>query len=213
MITSRHNDARRIQPSAAFAASSAPCDRILNWLRDDHGAALSYAALLRREMSASRLDHKLIGSLINKLADAPDDIHHVIEHKLFRQLRRRLGTPLKRRLDLDTLHEERRESRFAMLEARRDANGVIAGDARERRSVLAFCDCVERHARIEERLLLPFARRFLPNEDWAETVEAFDLYNDVLSAIRRQTASSAECAPKESPMPASLQKGGDFTRQ
>lgn len=89
-----------------------------------------------------------------------------------------------RRLDLDRLHEERRERRIAMFKARRNANGVMLGGPRERSAILAFCDCVERHARIEERLLLPFAKRSLPNDDWAEIVETFNLHNDILSAIR-----------------------------
>ena len=180
-----------MQRRVVSAAPPAPRDCILNRLREDHAAALACVTMLRREMSHARQDRLLTGMLLDKLSDAPDDIHHIIERMLFHDLRRRFGPPLIRRFDLDRLHEERRERRIEVLEARNGAGGAFTNSARERTAVLALCDCAETHAMLEERLLLPFAERFLSDDDWAAVAEALDAYSEILAAITSRRASFA----------------------
>lgn len=192
LITSPHSGGvLRMQRRVVSAAPPAPRDCILNRLREDHAAALACVTMLRREMSHARQDRLLTGMLLDKLSDAPDDIHHIIERMLFHDLRRRLGPPLIRRFDLDKLHEERRERRSELLKARDNACETFANSARERRAVLALCDCAETHATLEERLLLPFAERFLSDDDWAAVAEALDAYSEILAAITSRRASFA----------------------
>lgn len=171
---------------APYAAPFALRDVTLRRLRGDHDAALACATLLRKEIMRSTPDIPLVRTVIVKLSDAPDDIHHLVERMLFHKLRNRFGPRLTRRLDLDRLHDERRDRRIDALNA--SGGRAFANSEREQSAVLALCDCAETHARLEDRFLLPFAARFLSEDDWAAAGEALSAYSDFLAALHQRAA-------------------------
>jgi len=151
----------------------------LKTLHDEH---LALAALLRTlllmiaQARASRTapDFGALRALLFYVEEFPEKRHHRKESELlFPKLRAR--TPLARGV-LDRLDEEHTRGEHRVRELQHDLNAYeILGETQRahfEEAAQRYVDFYLAHMALEEREILPLARRMLTPEDWRELDEA-----------------------------------------
>jgi len=148
-----------------------------------------------KEVHAKRLepDFALFEAILQYVQDFPDRFHHPKEDEfLFPAVRRRAPEV---RPALDTLahqHEEgvRHTNELKWRLAAWKEGGAAALPAFEA-AASAFIDFQRRHMGLEEREIIPAARRTLTGEDWARIDEAFTANEDPMFGKRPKAAFDA----------------------
>ena len=162
--------------------------RALDVIRDEHRALAGMLTALRtlvRDVVAGRAqpDFALLRSIVFYVHAFPERLHHPKESDLLFKALRERGAPVTATLDrLDADHARGEEAvmrlEMALLEyeqlgeSRRDAFAA---------AVEAYVDAYLRHMELEEREVLPMARRLLGEDDWRAIDEAFARNRDPLT--------------------------------
>lgn len=159
---------------------------VLARLLQDHRSSLACVELLEQQLSESGSTPRnaaLAVKLVEQLIDSPDDFHHMTERRLFRRLWLRLGDFLPRYIDLDELHDERRERRIDVIRFVDRRAAAFLEDGEFRDALTALCLCVRSQTEIEERCFFPLLRRHLTADDWSLAEDEIEAYNAAWQSI------------------------------
>lgn len=135
---------------------------------------------------AEKPDFDLLGAMVSYIGAFPERFHHPKEDAyLFRLLRLRSEDPTG---ILDILQSEHADSaqrmrnlESALIEYQRTGHPGLAPFSA---AVASFAAFHWEHARAEESIVLPWARRVLTPADWREIDEAFTGHTDPLLGIQ-----------------------------
>lgn len=159
----------------------------LRILHEEHAALAVALNALVDLLARPRLegaDFATLHAVLVYLREFPGKCHHPKETELlFAALRAR--SPVARHL-LDLLDREHAECEHDLAELERLlAAFETCDDLRTPFQVAArrFVDGYRSHIRMEERIVLPLARRTLTAEDWARLDEAFESNRDPLTGL------------------------------
>lgn len=148
-----------------------------------------------KEVHAKRLepDFALFEAILQYVQDFPDRFHHPKEDELLFPAVRRRAPEVGAALDtLAHQHEEgvRHTNELKWRLAAWKEGGAAAFPAFEA-AASAFIDYQRRHMGLEEREILPAARRALTGEDWAHIDAAFAANEDPMFGNRPKAAFDA----------------------
>lgn len=155
-------------------------NKALAIIHDEHRSLAAVIHGLRyvaRELSqhASVPDFKLLGAMVQYIGAYPETIHHPKEERyLFARLRERTDAANETIATLERQHLEG-SSDFALLQASlRDLEaGADGALPRFSAAVERMADNTWKHMNLEERSIIPLAKRYLTAEDWVEIAQAF----------------------------------------
>lgn len=167
---------------------------VLARLRRDHKRSLACVELLEQQFRGSGSappNTALTPILVEQIIDSPDDFHHILERRLFRRLWYRLDTFLPRYIDLDEMHDERRQRRIDVIPFLDGDEAALSSDVYALKALSAFCACVRFQTKLEERCFFPLLERHLTSDDWALVSEESEAYAAAWLSVRGSAEGKA----------------------
>lgn len=159
--------------------------RAIDVIHSEHralGAVLEALGFMLDGIGAGRFkaDFELLSAMIEYITQVPDKLHHPKEDDyLFVKMRERIpaAAPLLDQLQADHAKgaQDTRDLRAALS---RYQTAGKAGLAEFEAAARPYIDASWKHVGLEERELLPLARKNLTPEDWAEIDQAFAANKD-----------------------------------
>jgi len=142
-----------------------------------HG--LKYLVREARE-KGTKPDYKLLWAMIYYIEAFPQKLHHPKESAyLFKRLRERTGEADEVLAQLERQHEEGPENVKEMERALGHMEaGAADGFEAFAASVDRFADLMWNHMNLEEKVVIPLAKKHLTPVDWVEIAEAFGANGD-----------------------------------
>lgn len=154
--------------------------KTIDIIHDEHRALASVLQALRLVVDGIRdgsrqPDFRLLSAMVDYITQVPEKVHHPKEDDyLFPALRKRSQEAVELIDRLEEQHQEGYRMTVALLQALIHYQSVgAAGFASFDVLVQAYLDFNWQHLNLEERELLPLARRALGEDDWRELDAAF----------------------------------------